>query len=343
MDHDAVAALLGDPTAVISDADWLAIEQHFAVCDLCIAGPAVLAAAVQGELSLIRFGLDAGRSIFRPWWLGGPIIGLVITAGILSYLFFSGGPAQPVPLTSTPTPSPTASATATPTPTPTPTPAVTPTHTPSPTPSPTPIPTIPTVLPSPRPTPSPQPTTTPETPTPVPTPMPTPTLTTTPSLCPATCVPTEVPLMGTATEDAAYAQELFRLTNELRVQAGLDPLVGDARLLSSAREYARFVVLSRWWTAHPYAPEIHCGEDCRDMYDRVLDAGYPPAKVGEIVMWGSVGRAAEQAFNEMIAATRSLPEDPMNPRFGRMAIACHVRSDPAPAEYACVQILAAAP
>lgn len=334
MEHDAVVALLGDPTALISDADWLAIEEHFAICDRCAAGPVALATAVQGELSLIRFGLDAGRSIFRPWWLGGPIVGLVITVGILSYLFFSGGPAQPVPLTSTPTPTPTPTATATATPTATPTP----TPTPSPMPSPTPIPPSPTILPSPTPTPPPLVTTTPEPPTPVPTPVPIPT--TTPSLCPATCIPTELPLIGTATEDAAYAQELFRLTNELRAQTGLDDLAEDARLLSSAREYAQFVVLSQWWKTHPYIPEIHCGADCRDMYDRAVDAGYPPAYVGENVMWGSVGRGAEQAFNEMV---RGFHEDPTNPLFDRMGIACYVRSDPAPAEYACVQVLAATP
>jgi uncharacterized protein YkwD len=149
--------------------------------------------------------------------------------------------------------------------------------------------------------------------------------------------------VGTAIEDTTYAQELFRLTNERRLGVDLDALETDPRLVSAARDYARFVVLSRWWTTHPYAPEIHCGEDCRDMYDRVVDAGYPPAFIGEIVMWGSVGRTAEQAFNEMIAVTRGLPEDPMNPRFRRMAVACYVRNDPAPAEYACVQILAAAP
>jgi uncharacterized protein YkwD len=146
--------------------------------------------------------------------------------------------------------------------------------------------------------------------------------------------------MGTATEDNSYAQEVFRLTNELRAQSGLDPLTEDARLLSAARDYARFVVLSQWWKTHPYVPEIHCGADCRDMYDRAVDAGYPPAYVGENVMWGSVGRTAEQAFNEMI---QGFHEDPTDPRFSHMGVACYVRNDPGPAEYACVQVLAAEP
>jgi len=330
MDHDSVAALLADPAAVISDADWPAIQEHFAVCDLCIAGPAVLAAAVQGELSLIRFGLDAGRSIFRPWWLGGPIIGLVITVGILSYLFLSGGPAQPAEPAFTLTPAPTPTATATAISTVTPTPTVTP--------MPSPTLSAATETPASSTTPSPPPSATiaPEPATPTPTSVPT----TTPSLCPATCVPTQVPLVGTATEDATYADELFRLTNELRLQAGLDPLEGDPRLLSSARQYAEFMVLSRWWTTHPYVPEIHCGADCRDMYQRAVDAGYPPAYIGENVLWGTVGRTAEQAFNDMIQGAH---EDPNDPRYGHMGIACYVRSDPGPAEYACVQMLGAAP
>jgi hypothetical protein len=324
MDHDAVAALLGDPTTVISDADWLAIQEHFAVCDLCTAGPAVLAAAVQGELSLIRFGLDAGRSIFRPWWLAGPIIGLVITLGILSYLFFSGGGAQPVVPSPTPTPTPTVMATATPMPTATPTP------TPGPMPTPTTIPPTPTPLPTPAPSPSPLPTPTPEPPTPVPTP------TRTRSLCPATCIPTQVPLVGTATEDAAYAEELFRLTNELRVQTGLDPLAEDARLVSSAREYARFVLLSQWWKTHPYVREIHCGADCRDTYDRVLDAGYPRACVGENVMGGTVGLTPADMWSILESGQH---EDPARPLFRYVGVACYVRKDVS--EFACVQVLGA--
>lgn len=337
MDHDAVAALLGDPTAVISDADWVAIQEHFAVCDLCVAGPAVLAAAVRGELSLLRFGLDGGRSIFRPWWLGGPIVGLVITVGILSYVFFAGGAAQPA--------APTATATPTPTPTPTPTatasstPAPTPTATPTPTPSPssTPLPPSPTPeLFTPTPSPPPLATATAEPVTPAPTSAPT----TTPSFCPASCIPTDIPLVGTATEDAVYAQELFRLTNERRAAAGLDPLEADSRLVDAAQSYAEFVVLSRWWTIHPHIPEIHCGVDCRDMYDRARDAGYPPAYIGENVLWGSVGRSAEQAFDDMIAGAH---EDPNDATYGYMGIACYVRTDPGPPEYACVQVLAAAP
>ena len=147
--------------------------------------------------------------------------------------------------------------------------------------------------------------------------------------------------MGTAEEKPDYAQELFGLTNERRKRAGLDPLEPDDRLLSAARDYARSVVLSRWWTTHPYVPEIHCGVDCRDMYDRAVDAGYPPAHIGENVLWGSWGRTAEQGFNDMIQGG----EDPNDPRYSYryMAIACYVRRDPPPAEYACVQVLGAVP
>lgn len=328
MDHDAVAALLGNPTAIISDADWLAIDEHFAVCDLCTAGPAVLAAAVQGELSLIRFGLEAGRSIFRPWWLGGPIIGLMIMVGILSYVFFSGAPAQPVVPTPTPTPMPTATATAIPTPT------VTPTSTFTPMPGPTLI--AATEKPAPSTTPSPSPTTTMTPGPPVATATPTSTLLRTPSLCPANCVLTVVLLVGTAREDATYADELLQLTNGKRLEVGLDPLLPNERLLSAAQGYAEFVVLSEWWKTHPYAPDIHCDADCHDMYVRALSAGYPAACIGENVMGGTVDLTAKEMWSIVMAGPH---EDPAKPVFRYVGVACYRRDDLG--EFACVQVLGA--
>jgi hypothetical protein len=143
--------------------------------------------------------------------------------------------------------------------------------------------------------------------------------------------------VGTATEDVAYAQDLLRLTNESRVQAGLDPLAWDDRLLSAAREYAHFVVLSQWWKTHPYVPEIHCGADCRDMYERTVDAGYPPACIGENVMWGTVGLAPGETWTNLMTGQR---EDPLNPLFRYVGLACYLREDLN--EFACVQVLAAA-
>ena len=140
--------------------------------------------------------------------------------------------------------------------------------------------------------------------------------------------------MGTASENATYAEELFRLTNELRVQAGLDPLVEDARLLSAAQQYAQFVVLSQWWKTHPYVPEIHCGADCRDMYDRAVNAGYPRACIGENVMWGTVGLTPAETWTNLGTGQH---EDPANPLFRYVGVACYVREDPH--EFACVQVL----
>jgi hypothetical protein len=120
------------------------------------------------------------------------------------------------------------------------------------------------------------------------------------------------------------------------VQAGLDPLAEDARLLSAAREYAQFVVLSQWWKTNPYVPEIHCGADCRDMYDRALDAGYPPACIGENVMGGPVGLSPEQMWGTLMAGQH---EDPANLVFRYVGIACYLRKDTS--EFVCVQVLGA--
>lgn len=287
MDHDAVAALLGDPTAVISDAEWPAIQEHFAVCDLCVVGPAVLATAVQGELSIIRFSLDAGRSIFRPWWLGGPIVALVITVGILSYAFVSGGSVQ----TEEHFPSPTA--TATPTVTVTPTPAATPTPSLTSTPSPTPTPLTPTPPPSPTPSPTPSTTATP--------PPPTLTPSTTPPVL--SCEPAGLPLTPSPEggQDRALAERLLQLVNQARENNGLTELVEHPALTQAAQAYSEELAQSCPQCNPHEGPSV--SELSAEIRARVEAAGYSnPCTPGELWTYGFPWTPAQELCSAWVTS-----------------------------------------
>jgi hypothetical protein len=72
------------------------------------------------------------------------------------------------------------------------------------------------------------------------------------------------------------------------------------------------------------------------MYDRAVDAGYPPACVGENVMWGSIGVTPAQTWGTLIASPHEKPERPV---FDYVGLACYFREDSG--EFACVQVLAA--
>ena len=318
MDHDAVAALLGDPTAIISDADWLAIQEHLSVCDLCTAGPAVLAVAVQGELSLIRFGLEAGRSIFRPWWLAGPIIGLVITLGILSYLFFSGAPAQPVVPTATPTSTPTPTATVTATPT------VTPIPTPTPMPSPTPFPATPTVPPSAMPSPTPLATATSEPPTPVATPTP----------LVLSCEPGGPSLTPSSEggQDLALADKLLQLVNQARANNGLTALAEHPALTQAAQAYSEYLART-CPQCDPHQGRSY-GELWQGIQRRVREAGYTGSTTpGELwipgFLWTSAQELCTQWMSKPVHRSILLRED-----LREAGLGCYVRrEDPGAASY----------
>lgn len=212
----------------------------------------------------------------------------------------------------------------TPTPRPTPTPAATPA--PTPTPASTPAPTPPPDLPA-----SPGPLApAPAAPTPAPASV---------VLPPSTwCLPVGVQLSGSATEDPSLATALNNATNSYRASKGLPALSLDSRLLEAARQHALFVIRSRWWTSHA-GTAIHCDEDGLDQLERAYAAGYPLVidgklvYVGENVAWGAVGRPVNQIFTDILAGG----EDPADPRFRHVGLACYTRTSPS--EYACVQVL----
>ncbi len=172
-------------------------------------------------------------------------------------------------------------------------------------------------------------------PTAIPSPVP-PAPTETPA--PACGAPQPV-VLGPASADDSYASAMLDLSNQYRAQQGLPALIPDSRLNSAAAEHAQFVAETRWWTIMQ-GTQIHLGADCRDMYDRAIAAGYPPAWIGENVMWGSVGLAPSDLFNIML---NSVDEDPANTIFAYTGIACFVRSSTSPAEFACVQVYASVP
>jgi RNA polymerase sigma factor (sigma-70 family) len=215
-------------------------------------------------------------------------------------------------------------------------PSPTPTARPSPTPSPTPAPT-PTPVSTPSPTPEPA---FPDTQPPPPALVPTITSGTV-VLPPSTwCLPVDVQLTGSATEDPGLATALTNATNSYRAAQGLSPLAPDSRLLKAARQHALFVVRSRWWTEHAGDVTIHCDAAGLDHRERAVAAGYPLTIdgnlvwIGENVAWGAVGRPTDQIFADILAGG----EDPADPRFRHVGIACYTRASPS--EYACVQVLA---
>ena len=150
---------------------------------------------------------------------------------------------------------------------------------------------------------------------------------------PSPCEPEPASLTGTAVEDPTLAGDLVAKTNAYRVSRELPPLASDDRLLTAARQHAKFVLLSRWWTTHG-GYLIHCDSVGHDQLDRAVAAGYPLVYVGENVAWGTVGRSADQVFSDILV----YGEDPANRRFRSMGLACYTRADSA--EYACVQVLA---
>ncbi len=126
--------------------------------------------------------------------------------------------------------------------------------------------------------------------------------------------------------------------DQYRTQRGLPPLAPDQRLATAAAEYAKFVVESRWWTQMT-GTNIHLGPDCRDMYDRAIAAGYPPAWIGENVMWGSLDLPVEQMFSILLSSPH---EDPARDLFVYTGISCWVRQA-GTAERACVQVFGSVP
>ena len=146
-----------------------------------------------------------------------------------------------------PKPTVTPKPTSTPAPTESPKPSATPTPLPTATPSPKPTtkPEQPSVTPSPKPTEKPQPTETPKpaTPTPEPTKKPEPTATPTPSPSPK---PTETPVTPTPEPTPSIeqmTQELFDLTNQERVKAGLNALQYHAGLTKTAQVRAKELII----------------------------------------------------------------------------------------------------
>ena len=154
-----------------------------------------------------------------------------------------------------PKPTPSTKPTATPTPTESPKPSVTPTPLPTATPSPKPT-TTPQPTATPKPTESPKPTVTPTptekpqpTKTPEPTKKPEPTATPTPSPSPLpTATPTPAPTATPTPEPAPsieqMTQELFDLTNQERVKAGLNALQYHAGLTKAAQVRAKEITIS---------------------------------------------------------------------------------------------------
>ena len=151
--------------------------------------------------------------------------------------------------TATPAPTESPKPSATPTPLPTATPSPKPTTTPQPTPTATPKPTTkpeqPSVTPTPKPTEKPQPTETPKpvTPTPEPTKKPEPTATPKPTETPAP-TPTATPTPEPTPSIEQMTQELFDLTNQERVKAGLNALQYHAGLTKAAQVRAKEITIS---------------------------------------------------------------------------------------------------
>ena len=75
------------------------------------------------------------------------------------------------------------------------------------------------------------------------------------------------------------------------------------------------------------------------MYWRARGAGYPPAYVGENVAWGTVGRTAAEAFNDLVGSVGH--EEPVDGRLISMGLAYYTRADTN--EYACGQVMAGPP
>jgi hypothetical protein len=112
--------------------------------------------------------------------------------------------------------------------------------------------------------------------------------------------------------------------------------VEDGRLVAAAQNYARFVLLSSWQSTHPGLLQVHCDADCRNMYGRAVQAGYPPACTGENVMLGTGQMAAEDMWNILMNGPH---EDAANALFRYSGVACYAREDHS--EFVCVQLLAA--
>lgn len=171
---------------------------------------------------------------------------------------------------------------------------------------------------------------------------------TVPPAAPA-CNVAPAPVLGLAPGDSGYASAMLNLSDQYRTAHGLRPLVVDPRLTAAAAEYARFVVETQWWLHHPPAmtfdgtlvPGIHIDPSCHDMYDRAVADGYPPATIGENVMWGSSDLPSASMFSIILGSADH--EDPANGIFVYTGIACYVRPTPAPAERACVQLFASPP
>jgi hypothetical protein len=72
------------------------------------------------------------------------------------------------------------------------------------------------------------------------------------------------------------------------------------------------------------------------MYGRAVQAGYPPACIGENVMLGTGQLAAKDMWNVLMNGPR---EDPANPLFRYVGLACYAREDLS--EFVCAQVLAA--
>ncbi|MDE3095360.1 MAG: sigma-70 family RNA polymerase sigma factor [Chloroflexota bacterium] len=166
---------------------------------------------------------------------------------------------------------------------------------------------------------------------------------------PPVCGASPAPVLGPASEDPAYAATLRGLSNQYRAGRGRPAFVVDARLTTAAFQYARFVVETEWWLHHPpgmtfdgtFVPGIHIDAACHDMYDRAVADGYPPAVIGENVMWGTADLPASSMFS--IAMTSADHEDPADARFAASGLSCFRRLSPSPAEIACVQVFGGVP
>lgn len=151
------------------------------------------------------------------------------------------------------------------------------------------------------------------------------------------CSPVQPASFGPGRADDAYADAIVAATDRYRADRGLAPLVRDATLDAAAAEYAAFVVDTRWWTQPQAAGSgIHIGADCRDHFDRAVALGYPRRVVGENVMWSTADIVPGDQFAALLAGAF---EDPANPEFGRVGVACHAREG-LPGERSCVQVLA---
>ncbi len=180
---------------------------------------------------------------------------------------------------------------------------------------------VPIITPTPEPTPEPTPTLTPS-PTPTPTPAPVPPPAAAPAAQPPptpapTPPPPPPPPQGYT--DGAAAAAVVTLTNDLRAQYGLPPVVVNSALTAAAQAYAETMAENDWFA--------HEGPDGSTSASRVVAAGYTGwSYLAENLYQGFYGEAPALIIQTWAASPAHL-SSMLSQQAAEIGVGCYVSGD----------------